>query len=440
IFMNFLKANFLLFFILFLGVAASFYLDSIDLNKIILDNSVVQNDLSIDLDNQQLLKNNHIRNDTMEFLTREKRQLAAFLNLFKKLGNHHKVKSIPRRLHKQKQLRRQKKLTTKVAKITKRQQTTATNAKTFTTRTLSKPTTVQDRDAEIIEKNYKITFFSKKKHMLYITGDNNFYLLFHDLYVEKNFLFVFVLFFGNTISFDYEYGDYEIISDDTTKENDLPIDLNNEELSKNKHFKNDTMEFFTRTKRQSAIFEKTLKQSGFKNQQKDQLEKDSLNNVEKPIKKARRQKTTTKVPEFITTNILSESSIVQKENIKMPIDDYDEYFAKFKADHMNNLKRGTNATKTTQNINEASGEDVFSTSTGNENLENEDRGRPCFTVDNDELRAIVEADLRQTVGKLAEALNLDKWIPHELNDYQKNRRFEICSSLILRNKNDSFLD
>uniref|UniRef100_A0A0K0EA56 HTH arsR-type domain-containing protein n=1 Tax=Strongyloides stercoralis TaxID=6248 RepID=A0A0K0EA56_STRER len=191
------------------------------------------------------------------------------------------------------------------------------------------------------------------------------------------------------------------------------------------------MEFFTRTKRQSAIFEKTLKQSGFKNQQKDQLEKDSLNNVEKPIKKARRQKTTTKVPEFITTNILSESSIVQKENIKMPIDDYDEYFAKFKADHMNN---------------------------GNENLENEDRGRPCFTVDNDELRAIVEADLRQTVGKLAEALNvstatvsrhlkeigktkkLDKWIPHELNDYQKNRRFEICSSLILRNKNDSFLD
>uniref|UniRef100_A0AAF5DCR7 Mos1 transposase HTH domain-containing protein n=1 Tax=Strongyloides stercoralis TaxID=6248 RepID=A0AAF5DCR7_STRER len=119
------------------------------------------------------------------------------------------------------------------------------------------------------------------------------------------------------------------------------------------------------------------------------------------------------------------------------------------------FKRGTNATKTTQNINEAFGEDVVSTSTvqrwfkkfneGNENLENEDRGRPCSTVDNDELRAVVEADPRQTLGQLAEALNvstatLDKWIPHELNDYQKNRRFEICSSLILRNKNDPFLD
>uniref|UniRef100_A0A0K0E9X1 HTH_48 domain-containing protein n=1 Tax=Strongyloides stercoralis TaxID=6248 RepID=A0A0K0E9X1_STRER len=132
------------------------------------------------------------------------------------------------------------------------------------------------------------------------------------------------------------------------------------------------------------------------------------------------------------------------------------------------FKRGTNATKTTQNINEAFGEDVVSTSTvqrwfkkfneGNENLENEDRGRPCSTVDNDELQAVVEADPRQTLGQLAEALNvstatvsrhlkeigktkkLDKWIPHELNDYQKNRRFEICSSLILRNKNDPFLD
>uniref|UniRef100_A0A0K0E6W8 HTH_48 domain-containing protein n=1 Tax=Strongyloides stercoralis TaxID=6248 RepID=A0A0K0E6W8_STRER len=128
------------------------------------------------------------------------------------------------------------------------------------------------------------------------------------------------------------------------------------------------------------------------------------------------------------------------------------------------FKRGTNATKTSQNINEAFGEDVVSTSTvqrwfkkfneGNENLENEDRGRPCSTVDNDELQAVVEADPRQTLGQLAEALNvstatvsrhlkeigktkkLDKWIPHELNDYQKNRRYEICSSLILRNKNE----
>ena len=35
---------------------------------------------------------------------------------------------------------------------------------------------------------------------------------------------------------------------------------------------------------------------------------------------------------------------------------------------------------------------------------------------------------------------LDKWVPHELNENQKNRRYEICSSLLLRNKNDPFLD
>uniref|UniRef100_A0A1I7X622 Transposase n=1 Tax=Heterorhabditis bacteriophora TaxID=37862 RepID=A0A1I7X622_HETBA len=35
---------------------------------------------------------------------------------------------------------------------------------------------------------------------------------------------------------------------------------------------------------------------------------------------------------------------------------------------------------------------------------------------------------------------LDKWVPHELNGYQKNRRYEICSALLLRNKNDPFLD
>uniref|UniRef100_A0AAF5DSK7 Uncharacterized protein n=2 Tax=Strongyloides stercoralis TaxID=6248 RepID=A0AAF5DSK7_STRER len=181
-----------------------------------------------------------------------------------------------------------------------------------------------------------------------------------------SFLFVFILFLGNTTSFDYEYGDYEIISDDTTQENDLPIDLNNEELLKNKYFKNDTMEFFTRLKRQSAIFAKRLEESSFKNQQKDQffhqpLQMKKKSNGKKFIKqrgkgitvkqrqkrlkntrtkfnkKIRIQKTTTKVPESITTDILSESSNVQKGNFKMPIDDYDEYFANLKADHMVSL-------------------------------------------------------------------------------------------------------
>ncbi|KAF2362805.1 Transposase type 1 [Trinorchestia longiramus] len=35
---------------------------------------------------------------------------------------------------------------------------------------------------------------------------------------------------------------------------------------------------------------------------------------------------------------------------------------------------------------------------------------------------------------------LDKWVPHELNENQKLRRFEVCSMLSLRNTNDPFLD
>uniref|UniRef100_A0A0N5CE11 HTH_48 domain-containing protein n=1 Tax=Strongyloides papillosus TaxID=174720 RepID=A0A0N5CE11_STREA len=131
------------------------------------------------------------------------------------------------------------------------------------------------------------------------------------------------------------------------------------------------------------------------------------------------------------------------------------------------FKRGTNAAKTTQQINESFGEDLVSVSTvqrwfrkfkeGSEDLENEERGRPETVIDNDELREAVEANPRATVRSLAEDLNvstatisrhlkeiektkkLDKWVPDELNDYQKMCRFEVCSSLILRNKNDPFL-
>uniref|UniRef100_A0A0N5BU43 HTH_48 domain-containing protein n=1 Tax=Strongyloides papillosus TaxID=174720 RepID=A0A0N5BU43_STREA len=131
------------------------------------------------------------------------------------------------------------------------------------------------------------------------------------------------------------------------------------------------------------------------------------------------------------------------------------------------FKRGTNAAKTTQEINGTFGEDLVSLSTvkrwfrkfkeGSENLENEERGSPGSVLDNDELRKVVEANPRTTVRELAEELNvskstisnhlkeiektkkLDKWVPHELNDYQKLCRYKVCSSLILRNKNDPFL-
>lgn len=95
---------------------------------------------------------------------------------------------------------------------------------------------------------------------------------------------------------------------------------------------------------------------------------------------------------------------------------------------------------------------------GEFNLEDEPRsGRPTKVMDSD-LRNTVEADSQQTVRQMAkelsvsksaiaESLNkigkvkkLEKWVPHDLNDRQKFMCFEICSSLLLRNNNDPFLD
>uniref|UniRef100_A0A0K0FZ36 Histone-lysine N-methyltransferase SETMAR (inferred by orthology to a human protein) n=1 Tax=Strongyloides venezuelensis TaxID=75913 RepID=A0A0K0FZ36_STRVS len=132
------------------------------------------------------------------------------------------------------------------------------------------------------------------------------------------------------------------------------------------------------------------------------------------------------------------------------------------------FKRGTSASKTARNINEAFGENLFSLATakrwlkkfkeGDESLENEERGRPDSVVDNEELKRVVEVNPRQTVREIAGALEvskssvsrhlqqiektkkLDQWISHELTEKQKICRLETCSSLLLRNKNDPFLD
>ena len=50
--------------------------------------------------------------------------------------------------------------------------------------------------------------------------------------------------------------------------------------------------------------------------------------------------------------------------------------------------------------------------------------------------ATVSEHLRQ-IGKVKK---LHKWLPHELNEKQKNCRAEICSSLLIRHKNDPFLE
>lgn len=85
------------------------------------------------------------------------------------------------------------------------------------------------------------------------------------------------------------------------------------------------------------------------------------------------------------------------------------------------------------------------------------RGRPSV-LKHDQLRTVIESDPRKTSRQVADELQvnqstivrhlhqigkvnmLDKWVPHELNQNQRNHRFEIASALLLRNKNDPFLD
>ncbi|XP_045542116.1 histone-lysine N-methyltransferase SETMAR-like [Papilio machaon] len=79
-------------------------------------------------------------------------------------------------------------------------------------------------------------------------------------------------------------------------------------------------------------------------------------------------------------------------------------------------------------------------------------------VDNDELKAIVEADDIQSMAEFAAALNvsvktklvhlrqigkikkLDKWVPHELNDRQCKVRVKTCLALINRHTNEAILN
>lgn len=132
------------------------------------------------------------------------------------------------------------------------------------------------------------------------------------------------------------------------------------------------------------------------------------------------------------------------------------------------FKLGTKATETARKINDAFGPNTVHERvvqlwfkkfrSGDESLEDQEgRGRPS-AIDNDQLKALVEADPRTTIRELAEELGvthptvldhlkqlgktkkLDKWVPHELKENQKNRRLEVSSALILRNKNDPFLE
>ena len=91
-------------------------------------------------------------------------------------------------------------------------------------------------------------------------------------------------------------------------------------------------------------------------------------------------------------------------------------------------------------------------------LEDEPHGSRPSAFDNDQLKVLVETDSPKSVRALAEKLNadpstvsrhladigkskkLDKWVSRELNQNQKNKCFEVASSLLQRNKITPFLD
>lgn len=135
---------------------------------------------------------------------------------------------------------------------------------------------------------------------------------------------------------------------------------------------------------------------------------------------------------------------------------------------LHEFKLGHNAAEATRNIIKAWGDEAVSKRTtrrwferfraGNTSLEDEDgRGRPS-EVDDVQLKSMIEADPRKTTREVANDINfnhttvlrhlhkigkvkkIDKWVPHELTENQKNLRYEICSRLLLRNKTAPFLD
>lgn len=132
------------------------------------------------------------------------------------------------------------------------------------------------------------------------------------------------------------------------------------------------------------------------------------------------------------------------------------------------FKLGKTASETARRINLAFGEATVNERTvqlwfkrfrdGDESLEDQERsGRPSH-VNNELLKSLVEDNPRKSTRELSKDLNvdqatvvrhleqigkvkkLDKWVPHELNDLQKRRRFEVCSGLLLRQQNDPFID
>lgn len=128
---------------------------------------------------------------------------------------------------------------------------------------------------------------------------------------------------------------------------------------------------------------------------------------------------------------------------------------------------GISASESSRRLCAAFGEGVVSVRTaqvwfarfrhGDMSLEDQPRsGRPQ-TIDNEELRDLVEGDPRQTTRELATSLGcsnstihehlgaigkqskLGQWVPHRLTDLHKQRRAEIATSLLSRRSTTNWL-
>jgi len=131
-------------------------------------------------------------------------------------------------------------------------------------------------------------------------------------------------------------------------------------------------------------------------------------------------------------------------------------------------KLSHSAAEATRNIMKVWGEDSVTERTvqrwfvrfraGDFNLEDKPReGRPTG-IDNDVLKEHIQAEPSQTLRELALIFNVthktianhlhcmgkvwkhDRWVPYKLSDKNKCQRLTICTSLVLRNHSDPFLN
>jgi len=92
---------------------------------------------------------------------------------------------------------------------------------------------------------------------------------------------------------------------------------------------------------------------------------------------------------------------------------------------------------------------------GDFNLEDQERPDRPSTIDEDQIKTLIENNSRYTTHKLAEMLNMSKstilehceawlhkllWVPHDLTEKNLMDRISICDSLYKRNEETSLLN